>query len=174
MKSGKRERPHAGGAKGLEGVTCRYHGETYQVVFGPSYSVELPDGTFWSSGKPSIDLIEVGAEVPRRRGLTLDLPEVPLKSNQVLVCGGAEGVRSLEQAGVVRATGMFVKAPAYGTTVAVCDLLITPPGLEHVRPTRRGLSDEPLPASGVGELQAKAVKRQAEGEKQKPKGPGMK
>ena len=120
-----------------------YRGKKYQAVFGPSYAVELADGTLWDSGKPSIDLAD-----PRTgdvyHGLTVALPNVGLGANQVLVCGGDAGLKALETAGVVRCSGRHIHSPEYGK-VAVCDVLVRLPfwyerGLPHApdKTTDRG------------------------------------
>jgi hypothetical protein len=61
-----------------------------------------------------------------RIGLTVEIPEAPLKPGQVLVCGKAEGLRALTEAGVVRFTGQYYRSNEFAATLAVCDLLIAP------------------------------------------------
>lgn len=105
-----------------EDVRVRYHGREYLVVFGPPYFVEQRNGALMGSGMPTVNLAdpETGELC---HGLTVEVPGAPLRPGQVLVGGGAEGLRVLADAGVVRFTGDYFRSEKHNATFAVCDLL---------------------------------------------------
>jgi hypothetical protein len=106
-------------------VRVKYHGTEYKVVLGPPVLVEQRNGALMGTGMPTIDLADpVTGE--RRVGLTVDIPQAPLKPNQVLVGGREEGLRALTEAGVVRHTGEYYRSREFGATFAVCDFLGMP------------------------------------------------
>src|SRR5690242_2048726 len=92
-----------------EPVRVRYRGRDYHAVLGPTCFTEQANGALLGTGMPSIELIDPQTGEPRV-GLTVDIPEAPLQPGQVLVCGRAEGVRALADAGVVRPTGQYYYA----------------------------------------------------------------
>jgi hypothetical protein len=71
---------------------------------------------------PSTDLIDV--KTGQGDGLTTDNPAAQRKPGQVLVCGGAEGLRALTAIGIVRQTGEYFYSKKCNATFAVCDLLL--------------------------------------------------
>jgi len=104
-------------------IRVHYHCQEYQVVLGPPYFVEQDNGALLGSGMPTINLADPHTG-ELRIGLTVEIPEAPLKPGQVLVAGKAEGLRALTEAGVVRFTGNYYRSEEFATTFAVCDLLI--------------------------------------------------
>jgi hypothetical protein len=123
-------------------VRTKYHGKEYRVVLGPPYFVEQENGALMGTGMPMINLADLETGYPER-GLTVDIPQAPLKPNQVLVCGGEEGLRALTEAGVVRHTGEYYCSREFGATFAVCDFLGLPER-QHVRlaDLRRGTRED--------------------------------
>ncbi len=121
----KKKRRHRLGIKpkpkDLSDVVIRYHGEDYKAVIGALYAVEQKDGSFKFPDAPDITLVD--PHTGAIRGLAVHLPRVPLKPNQTLVCGGKEGLRALENAGIVKFTGQLIYSREYETTLAVCDVL---------------------------------------------------
>ena len=106
-------------------VLTRYDGQVYRVVFGPPSFVEQRNGALLGSGMPSIGLADPETGV-QRHGLTIEIPEAPLRPGQVLVGGGEDGLRALSDAGVVRFTGTEFHSKRFLATFAVCDLLVGP------------------------------------------------
>src|SRR4051794_2583972 len=96
-------------ARQIEGPLVHYRGKLCHVVLGPPHLVEQANGALLGSGLPSINMAD-----PRTGellyGLTVEIPEAPLKPGQVLVCGKAEGLRALTEAGVVRHTGDYYRS----------------------------------------------------------------
>src|SRR5262245_19657220 len=99
-----------------------YHGTEYRIVLGPPTFVEQRNGALLGSGMPTINLADPESG-ELRVGLTVEIPEAPLKPNQVLVAGRQEGLRTLTEAGVVRHTGLYYQSQEYGASFAVCDFL---------------------------------------------------
>ena len=118
--------------KKLDDVRVIYDGHECRVVLGPPVHVELHSGALWCNEMPSIDLVEVKSG--KSRGLTVDIPAAQLKPGQVLVCGNAEGLRALTEAGVVRHTGEYFQSKKYDATFAVCDLLLDSFDHDYSRP----------------------------------------
>lgn len=137
----------------LADVRVSYHGQDYRVVLGPPYYTERGEGVLLGSGLPTINLADPQTG-ELRYGLTVEIPEAPLKPSQILVGGREEGVRALTEAGVVRPTGEFYRSDSYGATLAVCELLVRS-NEEYVVPARPNisrvghlLSDPPRPKKG--------------------------
>ncbi len=126
-------------------VRVIYRGREYRVVLGPPIFVEQRNGALMGTGMPTINLAdpETGE---LRFGLTVDVPEAPLRPNQVLVGGREEGLRALTAAGVVRHTGEYYRSREYGATFAVCDFLGLPErqkmSLRELRGAARGGRDQ--------------------------------
>jgi hypothetical protein len=118
----------------VDDVQVKYHGEEYRVVLGPPCFVMQTNGALMSSGMPMVNLADPKTG-ELRRGLTVEIPEAPVSSGQVLVCGKAEGLQALTEAGVVRFTGEYYRTKEFDATFAVCDLLIAPARQEPVRVT---------------------------------------
>jgi hypothetical protein len=112
------------GRRGTD-MLVKYHGEEYRVVLGPPILIEQRNGALMGTGMPTINLADPKTG-ELRIGLTVDIPEAPLKPNQVLVCGREEGLRALAAAGVVRHTGEYYCSREYGATFAVCDFIGLP------------------------------------------------
>jgi hypothetical protein len=68
---------------------------------------------------PSIDLVGDDGF-----GLSVEIPQAPLKLGQVLIGGFEEGLRALTEAGIVRHTGEYYKSKEYDATFPICDLLV--------------------------------------------------
>src|SRR5262249_16554977 len=109
----------------MSDIRVTYRGKEYRVVLGPPAFVEQRNGALLGSGNSTINLAdpETGE---LRVGLTVEIPEAPLRPNQVLVCGMEEGLRALTAAGVVRHTGEYYRSREYNATFAVCDFLGLP------------------------------------------------
>jgi hypothetical protein len=111
--------------KNSKDILVRYRGSDYQVVLGPPCYVEQKNGALMESGMPMIILAD-----PETKeycvGLTVEIPEAPLKAGQVLVGGREAGLQALTEAGVVRHTGDYYRSKEFDATFAVCDLLIGP------------------------------------------------
>lgn len=134
--------------KKLDGVWVRYRGEDYKLVLGPPCFVEQRNGALMGTGMPTVNLADPSTG-ELCIGLTVDIPEAPLKSGQVLVGGRAEGLRALTEAGVVRHTGEFYRSPKFDATFAVCELLIDeaaprPTTLQHLREAAKGTKQAKL------------------------------
>lgn len=119
-----------------------YHGKEYLVVLGPAYYVEQHNGALLGSGMPTINLADPSTG-ELCVGLTVEIPEAPLKPGQVLVGGKAEGLRALTEAGAVRFTGRYYRSEEYAATFAVCDLLIG----QDCQPKHNAMAEYPA-ASG--------------------------
>ena len=131
-------------SKAEKDTLVRYRGEEYKVVLGPPCFVEQRNGALMGSGMPTISLADPGTD-SLRYGLTVEIPEAPLKPGQVLVGGRAEGLRALIEGGVVRHTGDYYRSKRFDATFAVCDLLIGPHQCAGVRPRLLAARAEPIP-----------------------------
>jgi hypothetical protein len=100
--------------------------------------VEQHNGALMGSGLPTINLADANTG-ELRIGLTVEIPEAPLKPGQVLVCGKEEGLRALTEGGIVRHTGEYYRSRKFDATFAVCDFLVGP----HRR--RESVLGYPLP-----------------------------
>ncbi len=132
-------------SKKLDGVRVRYRGEDYKLVLGPPCFVEQRNGPLMGTGMPTVNLADPSTG-ELCIGLTVDIPEAPLRSGQVLVGGKEEGVRALT---VVRHTREFYRSPKFDATFAVCDLLIDeavprPTTLQHLREAAKGIRQAKL------------------------------
>jgi len=150
-------------------VRVQYHGVEFKVVLGPPYFVEQPNGALMGSGMPTINLADPNTG-ELRRGLTVEIPEAPLKPGQVLVGGKAEGLRALTEAGVVRLTGNYYRSEKFMATFAVCDLLIDPP-CERNSVLGYPLDDQKL---SLVDIRRQAAEGQGQQQaKERPRDPGI-
>jgi len=96
--------------------------------------------TYQEGDRPALMLVDDSGEV--RLTATTNMPDVMLQDGFVIIKDYGENtgiVAALEQAGIVQATGQRI--PAGRTTVAICQLLVTPPPAPL----------EPQPAGGQAE-----------------------